>query len=297
MSAFTPRIIPSGEGGGTGPQGPQGPSGPAGADGLSAYEVAVENGFVGTEEEWLEDLIGPMGPQGEPGIQGTQGIPGVAGPEGPEGPAGATGATGPQGPQGIKGDTGDTGATGATGPQGPQGIQGVAGTNGADGSDATVTGTAPIVVTAGVVSITPASTAAAGSFSSSDKTKLDGIEANANNYSHPSTHSPSIIVQDSSNRFVTDAEKAAWDAKQAALVSGTNIKTVNGSSVLGSGDLVVTGGQMLGTVANKAIFYNNTNITEDLTLPAGSNGGSFGPITIDSGKTVTISDGSVWSIV
>jgi len=33
----------------------------AGGGGLSAYEVAVENGFVGTEAEWLESLIGPAG--------------------------------------------------------------------------------------------------------------------------------------------------------------------------------------------------------------------------------------------
>jgi hypothetical protein len=37
------------------------------------------------------------------------------------------------------------------------------------------------------------------------------------------------------------ASAAAWNAKQAALVSGTNIKTVNGTSVLGSGDIVVAG--------------------------------------------------------
>ncbi|WP_342417183.1 pyocin knob domain-containing protein [Paenibacillus sp. FSL R10-2782] len=49
--------------------------------------------------------------------------------------------------------------------------------------------------------------------SAADKAKLDGIEAGANNYVHPVTHPPSIIVQDTSNRFVTDAEKAAWDAK------------------------------------------------------------------------------------
>lgn len=36
--------------------GPRGPRGPAGADGKSAYEVALDNGFVGTEEEWLESL-------------------------------------------------------------------------------------------------------------------------------------------------------------------------------------------------------------------------------------------------
>ena len=27
--------------------------------GLSAYEIAVEHGFVGTEEEWLESLRAP----------------------------------------------------------------------------------------------------------------------------------------------------------------------------------------------------------------------------------------------
>lgn len=35
--------------------------------------------------------------------------------------------------------------------------------------------------------------------------------------------------------------QAALDAKQATLVSGSNIKTVNGESVLGSGDLVIQG--------------------------------------------------------
>lgn len=41
---------------------------------------------------------------------------------------------------------------------------------------------------------------------------------------------------------VTSSDKVAWGNKQDALVSGTNIKTINGSSVLGSGDLTVDGG-------------------------------------------------------
>lgn len=36
-----------------------------GNDGKSAYELAVEAGFTGTETEWLESLTGPIGPQGE----------------------------------------------------------------------------------------------------------------------------------------------------------------------------------------------------------------------------------------
>lgn len=41
-----------------GPQGETGPAGPQGASGASAYEVAVANGFVGTEAEWLAGLGG-----------------------------------------------------------------------------------------------------------------------------------------------------------------------------------------------------------------------------------------------
>jgi len=47
-----------------------------GADGKSAYEIAVDNGFEGTEKEWLESLVGergPAGPAGEPGADGADG--------------------------------------------------------------------------------------------------------------------------------------------------------------------------------------------------------------------------------
>jgi hypothetical protein len=47
-------------------------------------------------------------------------------------------------------------------------------------------------------------------FSSSEQMKLLNIEENANNYTHPANHSPSIITQDANNRFVTDTEKSAW---------------------------------------------------------------------------------------
>lgn len=39
----------------------------------SAYEVAVKNGFVGTEAAWLDSLVGPEGPQGDPGQAGADG--------------------------------------------------------------------------------------------------------------------------------------------------------------------------------------------------------------------------------
>ena len=38
----------------------------------------------------------------------------------------------------------------------------------------------------------------------------------SNTYVHPATHPASIIEQDTNNRFVTDAEKSAWNSKQPA---------------------------------------------------------------------------------
>ena len=49
---------PQGVQGNTGPQGVQGNTGPQGDDGKSAYQVALDNGFEGTEAEWLESLKG-----------------------------------------------------------------------------------------------------------------------------------------------------------------------------------------------------------------------------------------------
>ena len=65
----------AGSGGGSaGPAGPEGPAGPQGEPGPSAFDVAVEQGYTGTEAEWLASLEGPEGPQGIEGPMGSQGI-------------------------------------------------------------------------------------------------------------------------------------------------------------------------------------------------------------------------------
>lgn len=58
-SSFQVRNGTKGSKGDTGDTGPQGPIGPKGEDGKSAYEIAVANGFEGTEAEWVESLIAP----------------------------------------------------------------------------------------------------------------------------------------------------------------------------------------------------------------------------------------------
>lgn len=77
-------------------------------DGQSAYALAVQLGYTGSEAEWIASLKGAKGDKGD------------------KGDTGATGETGPQGPQGPTGATGARGATGATGPQGPAGASAVA---------------------------------------------------------------------------------------------------------------------------------------------------------------------------
>lgn len=78
-------------------------------DGQSAYALAVQLGYTGSEAAWIASLKGAKGDKGDTGAQG---------------PKGETGATGPQGPQGPTGPQGSTGARGPTGPQGPQGPAG-----------------------------------------------------------------------------------------------------------------------------------------------------------------------------
>ena len=97
-------------------------------------------------------------------------------------------------------------------------------TLGGAGGVTSVTGTAPIVSSGGAapaISITAATQVAAGSMSGADKLKLDGVATGANNYVHPVNHPPEIITQDASNRFVTDTEKATWDAKASLSIANT----------------------------------------------------------------------------
>ena len=78
--------------------------GGSGGSGASAYDIAIENGFEGTEAEWLESLKGSDGTDGAKGDKGDKGDTGA---------------------RGLKGDKGDTGATGEKGDKGDAGADGV----------------------------------------------------------------------------------------------------------------------------------------------------------------------------
>lgn len=60
---------------------------------------------------------------------------------------------------------------------------------------------------------------------------------------------------------------------------------------------VPMGGGATGAAGNSVFVENDTNVTGDYTITSGKNAGSFGPITINNGVTVTVPSGSVWSVV
>ena len=68
-----------GDKGDTGASGRDGLDGSDGADGKSAYYIAVDNGFVGTEVEWLASLHGKNGKDGQNGTDGKDGATGEDG--------------------------------------------------------------------------------------------------------------------------------------------------------------------------------------------------------------------------
>jgi hypothetical protein len=85
----------------------------------------------------------------------------------------------------------------------------------------------------------------------------------------------------------------------------TGIAVAAGDSVLaawdsGVGDFVkVAGGSggATGGGANEVFFENDQTVTNNYTIPGNKNAGTFGPITVDSGVTVTVSSGAVWTVV
>ena len=162
-----------------------GANGEKGTDGKSAYQIAVEQGYQGSESDWLSSL---KGDKGEKGNTGAKGNPGQDGAEGKSAYAiavehgyensedewllslkGEKGDTGERGEKGEKGDPGDRGLQGVPGEKGEKGDAGVAGKDGfspianvvKNGSVITITitdknGTTTVTLTEGAaVDLTP----------------------------------------------------------------------------------------------------------------------------------------------
>jgi hypothetical protein len=115
--------------------------------------------------------------------------------------------------------------------------------------------------------------------------------------------------------LTTDGTTASW----AAIVAGasiandtstaTNLYPLFASATSGTPTTIYTGntkllykpstGELQSTVlvASNGIVVNSQTIAADYTIAAGNNGMSSGPVSINSGITVTVATGSVWTVL
>ena len=91
-------VVPAGT---PGEKGQDGIDGLDGQNGKSAFELAVEGGYTGTQTEWLASLKGEKGDQGEPGQNGADGAPGEKGDPGEPGRDGVDGTNGVDGKDAV----------------------------------------------------------------------------------------------------------------------------------------------------------------------------------------------------
>ena len=95
-----------------------------GVDGKSAYQIAVDNGFIGTEAEWLTSLRGANGKDGKDGQNGADGKDGISATHQWNGTVlTVTSASGTSSAD-LKGDKGDKGEQGLQGEKGADGEAG-----------------------------------------------------------------------------------------------------------------------------------------------------------------------------
>lgn len=163
------------------------------------------------------------------------------------------------------------------------------------GTVTAVTATAPVVSSGGaapVISMAAATALANGYMTSTYASKLDGIAAGATNYSHPANHPASIITQDASNRFVTDAEKAAWNAKGDVTLGGVQTLTSktltsptinNGDANLSSGTLTLPQTITPAQTAEGSVVWDTDN--DLLTVGTGTARKTL--VDTDSAQTLT----------
>tara|TARA_R100001510_G_scaffold9547_1_gene7339 strand:- start:405 stop:2447 length:2043 start_codon:yes stop_codon:yes gene_type:complete len=111
-----------------------------------------------------------------------------------------------------------------------------------------------------------------------------GIHLKAQNNTQFLTLKPSATM---ANNFSLTFPNADTTVAGYALIS-------NGSGQLSWG---VAGAGAQGGGSDEIFWENGQTVTTNYTITNGKNAGSFGPITINSGVTVTIGSGETWTIV
>ena len=162
--------------------------------------------------------------------------------------------------QAIKGDRGEKGDTGEPGPQGPKGDKGDTGPKGDKGDS----GASEWGDIGGTLSNQTDLQNALDS--KADASNIPTKTSDLTNDSGYITSETDPVFNASVAKNITSTDITNWNNKQAALVSGTNIKTINNESILGSGNINIQGGSgssewgnITGTLSDQADLQTALN--------------------------------------
>ena len=120
----------------------------------------------------------------------------------------------------------------------------------------------------------------------------------ANNGAAPSFETIDLTALSASNLTSGTIPDARFPATLPAVSAAnlTNIPAANITGILPAIDgSALTG--VASTTGGGAIYENSATISASRTIPSGSNGMSAGPIAVASGVTLTVSSGSVYTVI
>lgn len=104
-------------------------------------------------------------------------------------------------------------------------------------------------------------------------------------------------IADGDNREIG---RGTYTASGTTLSRDTILDSTNSGSAInlsGSAEVFITAAAEDINPIDGIFYLNNQTVAADYTLPSSTNAGTFGPVTVDSGVTVTIPSGSTWTIV
>jgi len=118
-----------------------------------------------------------------------------------------------------------------------------------------------------------------------------------------------LTLQAQNDLRFADADSSHYVGFQApATISSNQIWTLPAEDAAVSGYALVSnasgvlswaaaGGGAVGGGSDQIFWENDQTITQNYTITNGKNAGSFGPIAIQSGVTVTVGSGETWTVV
>jgi hypothetical protein len=139
-----------------------------------------------------------------------------------------------------------------------------------------------------------------GLMTGADKTKLDGIAASANNYSHPN-HTGEVTSTGDGATVITDNIVDEANLKVSNDPTDGYVLTARSANTGGMTWEAVAAGtsypEMGASGTNRWAVVHSYTVDDDYSIPSGSHVINAGPMIVNSGVTVTIPTGSNWVIV